>query len=153
MKIEEFRSLEDSIKVEMVNKRLEELAKDKKTTKDFKNESIDFSYTTATNEMENIGYSRKGKVFQKEINLSAKEIALLVDLAKNYEFLMQKMTDKPDIKLRKDDKINTTSVRMYAEVWGRWQEFAKEWPIYNSVDLMASALEEYMNKFKKDDEE
>lgn len=147
MKIEEFRKLEDNKKIELVNKRLEELIQEKKSTKQFKCKDLEFSYQTATREMERMGYAREGNKFEKEVKLTEREIILLKNLAYNYNFIMEKVEDEPKVKRRNNDTISTTSVRMYSDVWSRWQQFSKEWSIYNSVDLMASALEEYMDKY------
>lgn len=150
MKLDEFKSLEESKKVELINKRLGELLKEKKSTKEFRCSDLDFSYTTATREMEKLGYAREGKQFTKEFKLTEREITKLKALADIYESIMQLKKDKPEVKKR-DDVLTTTSMRMYNDVWTRWQCFTREWNIYNSPDLMASALEDYMNKFDFED--
>lgn len=150
MKLDEFRSLEESKKVELINNRLGELLKEKKSTKEFRCGDLDFSYTTATREMEKLGYAREGNQFTKEFKLTEREITKLKALVNVYESIMQLKADKPEVQKR-DDVLTTTSVRMYADVWARWQCFSKEWSIYNAPDLMASALEDYMNKFDFED--
>lgn len=150
MKLDEFRSLEESKKVELINKRLGELLKERKSTKEFRCNDLDFSYTTATREMEKLGYAREGNQFTKEFKLTQAEITRLKALSNIYESIMQLKEDKPEVQKR-NDVLTTTSVRMYADVWARWQCFSKEWSIYNAPDLMASALEAYMDKFDFED--
>lgn len=151
MKIEDFRKLDDNKKVELVNKRLEELIKEEKSTKLFKCNDLEFSYQTATREMVKMGFAREGNEFKKKVTLTERDVMLLKSLAYNYENIMGRVEDAPNVKKRSADTINTTSVRMYTDVWSRWQQFSKEWSIYNSIDLMASALEEYMDKYAFED--
>lgn len=147
MKIKEFRALSETERVELVNKRLAELKGEGKGTKEFKSDSLEFSYATAIKEMETLGYARNGNEFEKEVKLSEREVLMLKNLCYGYEFVMKQIEDKPEAHKRADDQATTTSVRMYNKVWKRWQSFADEWSIYNSIDLMASALESYMDKF------
>lgn len=151
MKIEEFRTLNESEKVKIINKRLDELAKEGKKTKEFKCDEMEFSYTTAVREMEKVGYARNNNKFEKEYKLTEREIMMLKNLSYGYEFMMARKEDEPKVKRRTEDTISTTSIRMYADVWSRWQQFSKEWGIYNSVDLMASALESYMDRYDFED--
>lgn len=153
MKIKEFRDLAELEKVELMNTRLKELKEQGLTTKEFKSEVFEFSYATALNEMEKIGYGRNGNVFEKELKLSDYDVRVLKNLVYGYEFMMNAKQEEPTVKRRKDDHVVTTSVRMHNQVWKRWQEFSKEWGIYNSIDLMASALEEYMDKHDFEDYE
>ena len=125
MKIEDFRKLDDTKKVELVNKRLEELIQEKKSTKQFKGGDWEFSYQTAKREMEKMGYAREGNQFTKEVKLTERDIILLKNLAYSYEFIMERVEDAPKVKRRINDTINTTSVRMYNDVWSRWQQFSK----------------------------
>ena len=41
----------------------------------------------------------------------------------------------------------TTGISVYVELWGRWNEFKKQYPMYSGTDLMALALEEFMEKY------
>lgn len=151
MRIDEFRALEAEEKVRLVNERLQELKEAGKGTKEFRSDKLEFSYATAIKEMENLGYARNGNVFEKEVKLSEYEIRQLKNLAYSYEFLMRRIEDQPKVRRRNDDQAVTTSVRMYNKVWKRWQEFSKEWSIFNNIDLMASALEEYMDRHAFED--
>ena len=83
-----------------------------------------------------------------KMKLNDEDIAKATGLTSNE--IMQLKEDKPEVKKR-DDVLTTTSMRMYNDVWTRWQCFTKEWNIYNSPDLMASALEAYMDKFNFED--
>lgn len=150
MKIQEFKTLSENEKVQLVNERLGELVEQKMGLKNFKNEKLDFNYTTAVKELAALGYARTKDAFEKEVKLSAHEISFLKNLAYGYEFVMSRKNAEPVVKRRLDDQVVTTSVRMHSKVWKRFQEFAKDWNIYNSVDIMASALEEYMNQFDFD---
>lgn len=153
MKIEDFKTLSETEKVNLVNERLQELKKDGKTTKLFKSEKLDFSYATAMKEMESLGYSRSGNSFEKEVKLTEDEIRRLKNLSYGYEFVMKRTEYQPRVVRRVNDNVATTSVRMYNKVWKRWQAFAGDWSIYNSVDLMATALEEYMDRHSFEDYE
>lgn len=41
----------------------------------------------------------------------------------------------------------TTGISVYVELWERWGEFKKKFPMYSGTDLMAQALEEFMGKY------
>lgn len=151
MKIEEFRGLSEIERVDKVNERLKELKEQGLGTKQFKSEKLEFSYATAIKEMELIGYGRNGNRFEKELKLTEHELILLKNLAYNHEFVMSQKQEQPKVKVRPDDQATTTSIRMYNQVWKRWQAFSQEWPIYNSIDLMASALEEFMDRHDFED--
>lgn len=153
MKIHEFRELKEEEKVQLANKRLAEMKEQGLDTKQFKSEMLEFSYATLMSEMQKINHGRVGNEFVKELKLTEYQLTLLTNLADGYEFVMREQVDEPKVYRRPDDSISTTSVRMYNQVWKRWQEFSKEWGIYNSVDLMASALEEMMNKHNFEDYE
>lgn len=51
------------------------------------------------------------------------------------------------IKLPKSETIRTT-IRINKSTWDRFDKFAQDNKEFNKQDLMAQALEEYMNKFK-----
>jgi hypothetical protein len=51
------------------------------------------------------------------------------------------------INLPKADAIRTT-IRINKSTWDRFDEFTKDNKEFNKQDLMAQALEDYMNKFK-----
>lgn len=151
MNKEDFKALSEAEKVELINERLQELKKDGQTTKLFKSEKLDFSYAFAMKEMETLGYARNGNSFEKEVRLTEDEIRRLKNLSYGYEFVMKRTEYQPKVIRRVNDNVTTTSVRMYGKVWKRWQAFANDWSIYNSVDLMATALEEYMDRHSFED--
>jgi len=153
MNIAEFRALPEEEKVQLVNERLQELREQGKKTTVFKNDKLEFSYSTALKEMEKNNYGRNGDKFEKELKLTDYDIRQLKNLVYGYEFVMSQKEEQPKVKRRPDDQAVTTSVRMYNQVWKRWQEFSKEWSIYNSIDMMASALEEFMDKHGFEDYE
>lgn len=146
MKIQEFRGLTADKQVELVNNRLAEIKENSLTVNEFKNDILEFSYSTAIKEMEKLGYAREKDKFEKELKLTEYEIRMLKNLAYGYEFCMKHIEEEPKVSRRPNDQLTTTSMRVYNKVWKRWQEFSKEWGIYNSVDLMASAMEQYMDK-------
>ncbi|MER2058060.1 MAG: hypothetical protein ABTA16_04505 [Niallia sp.] len=41
----------------------------------------------------------------------------------------------------------TTGISVYVELWERWGDFKKKYPMYSGTDLMAQALEEFMGKY------
>ena len=43
----------------------------------------------------------------------------------------------------------TTGISVYVELWERWGEFKKKYPMYSGTDLMAQALEEFMEKYEE----
>ena len=51
------------------------------------------------------------------------------------------------INLPKSEIIRTT-IRINKDTWDKFDKFAQEHKEFNKQDLMAQALEEYMNKFK-----
>lgn len=153
MRIDEFRALTETEKVKLINKRLEELKEKNEGTKQFRSDILDFSYATAMKEMTELGYARNGNVFEKELKLTEHEVRLLKNLAYSYEFVMKEQQDQPKVQKRNDEEITTTSARVYNKVWKRWQSFCSEWSIFNAVDLLASAMEDYMDKQNFDDYE
>lgn len=46
----------------------------------------------------------------------------------------------------------TTGISVYVDVWGRWGAFKDEYKMYSGTDLMAMALEEFMAKYRTQDE-
>lgn len=42
----------------------------------------------------------------------------------------------------------TTGISVYVELWERWGDFKKKYPMYSGTDLMALALEEFMGKYE-----
>lgn len=43
----------------------------------------------------------------------------------------------------------TTGISVYVELWERWGDFKKNYPMYSGTDLMAQALEEFMGKYEE----
>lgn len=43
----------------------------------------------------------------------------------------------------------TTGISVYVELWERWGDFKKKYPMYSGTDLMAQALEEFMGKYEE----
>lgn len=43
----------------------------------------------------------------------------------------------------------TTGISVYVELWDRWGDFKKKYPMYSGTDLMAQALEEFMGKYEE----
>lgn len=43
----------------------------------------------------------------------------------------------------------TTGISVYVELWERWGKFKKKYPMYSGTDLMAQALEEFMEKYEE----
>ena len=41
----------------------------------------------------------------------------------------------------------TTGISVYTEQWARWSEFKKKYQMYSETDLLALALEEFMEKY------
>ena len=41
----------------------------------------------------------------------------------------------------------TTGISVYTEQWARWSEFKKKYQMYSGTDLLALALEEFMEKY------
>lgn len=153
MDIDDFRLLNEEEKVELVNERLKELKENNKTIKDFKYKDLDFTYVMALKELQELGYAKCGDEFKKEVKLTEDEVIKLKNLCSGYEFVMKRINDQPKIHRRPGDGISTTSVRVYNKVWERWKAFTSDWSIYNSVDLMATALEKYMDTYDFEDYE
>lgn len=43
----------------------------------------------------------------------------------------------------------TTGISVYVELWEQWGKFKKKYPMYSGTDLMAQALEEFMEKYEE----
>lgn len=150
MKKEEFLLLPITEQVQSINRRIDELKKENKTTKQFKNEEFEFSYSTAVRILDEYGYARDGEKFIKELRLTSDDVVKLKNLTYLYNSLILP-EKKPDIKRRPDDELTVTSMRMYSNVLLRWQCFCEDWNIFNSPDLIATALEKYMDDLGYDD--
>ncbi|MDF2879973.1 MAG: hypothetical protein K0R54_530 [Clostridiaceae bacterium] len=151
MNLSEFKQLSEKEKVDLVNQRLLELKECGRTIKEFRSETLNFTYPTAMKMLMELGFAKDKDIFTKDVKLTEEEISRLKTLANSYEYYMKHKQFQPEVTKRSDDVITTTSARVYKKVWKRWQCFCQEWSIFNAIDMMASALEEYMDKYGFED--
>lgn len=156
MKLADFRALKEDEKVKLTNDRLKQLKDEGLTTKDFRSIELEFSYTSASEEIKSLGYVRHGHVFVKQqmsLSLSESEIATLKRMIADYKPRDQKKESELKVVRRADDTVTSTSIRVHRQVWQRFQAFLKEWSIYRSADVVSLALEEFLDKQGFDDYE
>lgn len=86
-------------------------------------------------------------VGKESIVLTKDELLFVKELFKNKQDLV-----KPKQNLFLPQFVGskkTTGISVYVELWERWGEFKKKYPMYSGTDLMALALEEFMEKYEE----
>lgn len=175
MTLEEFKELSVAEMCESMNKYMEN-----HTVRNFKSGEMDFTYTQAEKALtENGGYKMNGVFWTEEqmfafINekkkernkkeLSAENVEQLLELLepKNFERLLQ-LCDKYDyvsnfilrenrgIKIKVGyGQVRSTSVRVYDDTMELWKKFVAENKAYSALDLMNTALIEFMERYGYD---
>lgn len=90
---------------------------------------------------------QQGLLVEESIVLTNDELLFVKELFKNKQdfvkakqnlFLPQFVGSK-----------KTTGISVYVELWERWGDFKKKYPMYSGTDLMAQALEEFMGKYEE----
>lgn len=81
----------------------------------------------------------------ESIVLTNDELLFVKELFKNKQDLVK---DKQNLFLPQFvGSKKTTGISVYVELWERWGEFKKKYPMYSGTDLMAQALEEFMERY------
>ena len=84
-------------------------------------------------------------VTEETLELTTEEILFVKELFKNKQDLVK--TKQTLFLPQFVGAKKTTGISVYVELWGRWNEFKKQYPMYSGTDLMALALEEFMEKY------
>ena len=144
MDLKEFRQLSAKEQADKVNLRLSELEQEGLNTTKFKCEELNFSYSTAVNQLSSVGYERHGKgPFLK--TLSNEEIEVLQMLASKYEYLSRlRYNLGACIEEHPVEDIKTTTFRVDVNVLKEWQEFCKQHPAFSANELLNAALKDFM---------
>ena len=81
----------------------------------------------------------------EELRLTTDEILFVKELfANKQDFVKAKQT----LLLPQFAGVKkTTGISVYVELWERWGNFKKAYPMYSGTDLLALALEEFMEKY------
>lgn len=171
MTLQEFKKLSGGEMCEMMNKHMES-----HTARNFKGSGMDFSFQQAEKALAESGVYKINGVYRTEEEMltylegkkrerSKKELSqdnieqLLILLEPDkYEKIML-LADKYDYVsnfiLREDTgikiktgtgEIHSTSFRIYKETLERWKEFTKANKAYSALDLLNTALVEFMDR-------
>lgn len=171
MTLEEFKGLTGAEMCEKMNKHMEN-----HTARNFKGGDMAFSFQQAEKALTENGVYKVNGVYRTEEEmlsylegkkkerdkkeLSQENIEQLIELLKpgNFERLMR-LVEKYDFVsnfiLREDrgikiktgtEEIRSTSFRVYGDTLERWKEFTKENRAYSSLDLLNTAMVEFMDK-------
>lgn len=141
----------------------------------FKNDEFDFSYSALKKSEKSIGIKVDGANYQafklgdtppvvdsqqKSVKQSQRIVGDDIPALTKEEILFVKSLFKGQqnpVKTQQNlwvpqmkGKKKTTGIYVYEDVWKRWAEFKKQYPMYSGTDLMALALEEFMDKYGSD---
>lgn len=177
MKFQEFKSLSTDEQIELLTNRLNEIKGLKgRMDENFKNEIFEFDLSNIRKSPE-LGYKvanyavhkidepvvkskqknvkeqkvvkqKQSVVKDENIELTKDEIMFVKELFKNkQDFVKTKQTLFVPQML--GDK-KTTGISVYVELWERWGKFKKKHQMYSGTDLLALALEEFMEKYDEE---
>ncbi|MEK5187226.1 hypothetical protein [Solibacillus sp. FSL W7-1324] len=96
---------------------------------------------------------RNDAVNQQQVLVEKESIELTND---ELFFVKELFKNKQDVVMAKQHLLlkqfvgakKTTGISVYVELWERWGEFKKKYPMYSGTDLMAQAIEEFMGKYE-----
>ena len=132
----------------------------------FKSGDFEFSYSLLKKDAPKLGITVDGKnyvafktgeepqqndvkkqqiVTEETLELTTEEILFVKELFKNKQDLVK--TKQTLFLPQFVGAKKTTGISVYVELWGRWNEFKKQYPMYSGTDLLALALEEFMEKY------
>ena len=168
--IEDFKQMTDKEKCDLINKQFENC-----NTKNFKSGEISFTWSQAEKILETTSISKIDKKYMtseeamlylqkkqelveeldnEEIKkvrqlLNDEVFGKLLKLASNYNYIFDYIIkEDKKIKIREtSDEVITTSTRLYKTTSERWKAFTKKQK-YNAVDIMNTALLEFMDKYE-----
>ena len=171
MNLSDFKALSNEEKCRFVNKRLKDYGK-----KGFKGEGVEFAYVSAEKALRECGIYDIDGVFmtaeqtvnflqekeaeEKKPTLSAEDVEKLLALLdpSRYEMLL-KLSEKYNYVssyiLREDcgikikagqGAVKNTTMRVYSDTLEKWQEFTGEQKEYSTLNLLNTALLEFMER-------
>lgn len=137
MDIKEFRELDSKAKVKLVNERLAQI----KTAKEFKCKELEFSYTTALEEMHRLSYERRNNEFVRALTQS--EVEKLLELLDHYGPLLS-MRSNLGASIKETRETKTTTVNVDKQAWESWQAYCKKHSDFSAPALLSAALRSFM---------
>lgn len=176
MKMAEFKALSIDEQITKLNKHLSNIKNmPGRMDTNFKNDEFEFSYSLLKKDAKKLGIVVDGKQYlayklgekapavngkqdvvktekvvkeqnnvEEKLHLTKDEILFVKDLFNKQELVKSKQTlFLPTFNGAK----KTTGISVYVEIWERWGEFKKRYPMYSGTDLLALALEEFMEKY------
>lgn len=168
VELKEFEKLTHEEKFRVTQERLWELKKEGKGTKEFKNEAVGFSYTTAMNKLDNKYKLNQGDYCLIEKSKSSEIGGNYLEDIGNIELenLISKIVDDKLLKLREETEVRGLSkdyaknvvvqkrkskelkkmtITISEDVYDRWKDFCEELGIYNNIDLLNTAITSYLD--------
>lgn len=102
-------------------------------------------------EQQEIVISKQNNVKQQQV-VKTEELSLTTD---EIRFVKELFANKQDLVKGKQTLLlpqfvgakKTTGISVYVELWERWGNFKKAYPMYSGTNLLALALEEFMEKY------
>lgn len=143
MNNKQFDELLDAQKVTYVNARLHSI----ENIKDFKSGDHQVTFSHAKAELERLGYEQYGREFVKKI--TANEIKLIRHLLHESDVYYKAMSLGANIETSRDDEIQVTTVRVYKNVWNKFNEFCKANSSIAKEELLTVALEDFVLRYTK----
>ena len=111
-------------------------------------EKITIETTKNDIENNNIVKQKQQIVKSENIELTTEEILFVKELfAKKQDVVKDKQLSETLFMPQFIGTKKTTGISVYVELWERWGKFKKQYAQYSGTDLMALALEEFMNKY------
>lgn len=164
--IDDFNKMTDIEQVDFLNEHFKCC-----NTKTFKNGNVDFSWYLAEKVLKkgikkvNDVYMTKNQIMkllnddiedveplEDNISLSGEEIINLKKILRkdNFNILLKLIdTSMTNIQLIKGSgEVKLTSIRIYNETWEKWKEFCKGNDEYSALDILNTALLDFMNRYE-----
>lgn len=96
---------------------------------------------------EKVVKQKQSFVKEQNVELTKDEILFVKELFKNKQDIVK--TKQALFLPQFTGAKKTTGISVYVELWDRWNEFKKVYPMYSGTDLLALALEEFMEKYEE----
>lgn len=164
--IDDFNKMTDIEQVDFLNEHFKHC-----NTKTFKNGNVDFSWYLAEKVLKkgikkvNDVYMTKNQIMkllnddiedveplEDNISLSGEEIINLKKILRkdNFNILLKLMdASMTNIQLIKGSgEVKLTSIRVYNDTWEKWKEFCKGNDEYSALDILNTALLDFMNRYE-----
>lgn len=174
MKMADFKALSREEQITMLNNHLLSLKYiDGRLEDNFKTGEFDFSYSLLKKNAKELGIVVDGKnyvaydtgdepsaqqdVVKAQQTLTIEEIEfvkkLYADHQNNNNEQQFFVNDKPMLVVPTlIGEKKTTGISVYIEQWKRWTAFKERYNMYSGTDLMALALDEFMDKYNRSDD-